>query len=233
MQDNLLVEIEDMCKKCDKHDTCDLKTCDEEIATANQLTMLLKLQQIANGFFMNTSYEIEDSGKETMNRNIISFGKNPKIDLLIQTLNNIPSDKKVIIWSNFTHAIDLMKEAIAKTDLGESLTVYKNDNAFEQVEKFKQDKYRFLIANPSKAGVGLNIQFSSYQIYFSNDFSYVKRDQAEGRQDRQGQKEKVTVIDLICKGTVDEMIIKALQAKKTLSMSLTALARVVKKGVLG
>jgi SNF2 family DNA or RNA helicase len=85
-----------------------------------------------------------------------------------------------------------------------------------------------MVANPKKLGVGQNIQFSHYQIFFSNSRSYVTRDQAIGRQHRQGQKEKVTVIDLITEDTVDELALEALKAKQDLNLTLSELSRVLK-----
>jgi len=77
-------------------------------------------------------------------------------------------------------------------------------------------------------GVGQNIQFSNYQVFFNNSYSWILRDQAEGRQHRQGQKEKVTIIDLLTKDTVDELRLEALMNKQDLALSLSQLSRVLK-----
>ena len=58
---------------------------------------------------------------------------------------------------------------------------------------------------------------ASYVIYYSNSYNLEVREQSEDRAHRIGQDKNVLVIDLIVKGTVDEMIISALKGKIKLS----------------
>lgn len=230
IEKQLMTQIKDMCKQCNKYEECKGEgACDNEMVVQSKLVAIMKLQQIACGFYINTVKIINDDGKEVDNSNIITFDKNPKLNLLIETINNIPSDKKIIIWSQFTHVIDIIKDRLSKAHLGGFLTIYKNQDAFQQVELFKRPEYRFLIANPSKAAAGLNIQFSSYQIFYSNNYSLIQRDQAIGRQDRKGQTEKVTVIDLMCEKSIDEVVHSAVQDKKNMSDFIVSFSRLLKK----
>jgi SNF2 family DNA or RNA helicase len=50
-------------------------------------------------------------------------------------------------------------------------------------------------------------------VYYSNDYSLEVRMQSEDRAHRIGQEQKVTYIDLIAEGTIDERIVKALNSK--------------------
>ena len=150
--------------------------------------------------------------------------------LLMSTLENIPDGRKVIVWTTYVHGVRMIYDAIVKAYGAESvLTCYGTQKGFQQVELFKDPKKWVLVANPTKAGVGLNIQFSNYQIFFNNSYSYVKKEQCEGRQHRQGQKDSVTVFELISKCTVDEIVLGSVRDKKNLSISLSALAKVIKK----
>jgi SNF2 family DNA or RNA helicase len=226
MKTNLVATIFNMCEKCNKKCEVD-NACDETISTKTALTLITKLQQIASGFYLNTVIKVADDGSETKEQNIIDFKENAKLKLLIETLGNIPNSK-IIIWSSFVHSIDIITDAIEKAGYGPVLKLYKDIDAFETVEKFKDPQYRILVANPSKGGVGLNIQFSNYQIFFAIDYSYIKRNQAIGRQVREGQKKKVTIIDLTCKDTIDEDILEAVNRKEELSEDLTSLANMRK-----
>jgi len=85
------------------------------------------------------------------------------------------------------------------------------------------------VANQAKGGVGLNITQSHYEIFWNNDYSYIKRDQAIGRQYRGGQKEKVFVIDLICKHSVDELILDTINNKRGTADFLVSLVRLCRK----
>ena len=50
-------------------------------------------------------------------------------------------------------------------------------------------------------------------IYYSNGYDLEKRTQSEARINRAGQTRKVTYIDIIAEGTVDEKIVQALRKK--------------------
>jgi len=230
MKKDCIAIIEDMCKLCSSKGKCDM-SCEQTLIAQNALTLTTKLQQIASGFYINSRTKISPDGKEIKEKSIITLEENPKLRLLIQVLNNIPSNKKVIIWAHYVPAIELIKKAIGNA-FGENryLTCYLKQDAFEQVQKFRDPQYRFLIGNQKKMGHGHNIQFSNYQVFFCNPYSYIQRDQAEGRQYRKGQELSVTVIDLVTKLTIDEVVLKALGAKVDLSMSLEQWARVLKKG---
>lgn len=228
MERDLISTIDQMCSKCDKQDNCD-SSCSNDIVAKSALVLSRKLHQIASGFYINTKITVDDNGRERNDSNTIFLKENPKLNLLIQTLNNIPQGKQVIIWSPYIPAIKLI-EARLTDAFGKDcfITCYEDQDAFDQVRKFENEKIPYIIANPTKMGVGQNIQFSHYQIFFMNSYSFVLRDQAEGRQHRKGQNEKVTVIDLVTEGTIDEIVLKALLKKKDLNISLSQLAKVLK-----
>lgn len=230
MKKDCIALIDDMCKLCSKKGKCDM-SCEQTLTAKNALVLTTKLQQIASGFYINSRTTMSPDGKEIKDRSVITLEENPKLRLLIRVLNNISSDRKVIIWGHYVHVIELIKKAVGNA-FGEDkyLTCYLKQDAYEQVQKFRDPQYRFLIGNQTKMGHGHNIQFSNYQVFFCNPYSYIKRDQAEGRQHRKGQELSVTVIDLITRFTIDELVLKALQSKVDLSLSLEQWARVLKKG---
>jgi len=228
---DLVAEIEDMCSKCDRKECCD-RSCEGEIEAKNALVLSQKLRQISCGFYKNTRYKVDVQGREKDDSNIITLDENPKLKLLIQYLSNIPKGKQVIIWTNYIHAVEIIKKAVEDAFGKNSyVTCYGKQDAFEQIKKFRESGIPYMISNISKMGVGHNIQFSNYQVFFSNSHSFIQRDQAESRQHRKGQKYSVTITDLVVQKTVDELIIKALDKKKDLSISLSELARLLKKDI--
>jgi SNF2 family DNA or RNA helicase len=197
---------------------------DYKLKVSNALTVTGKLHQISSGFVMDTVERLDEDGDLVDDydvneiKKIYFFKENPKLDLLMDAIKNeLPPDKKAVIWAVNTCAIDMIYDRLSKEKIGGCIKVYKDVNAFQAVESFKTEKYRFMIANPKKAGVGLNMQFSNYQYFYMNGFSYVVRDQAESRQDRKGQTESVNCIDLIAKKSADERIVKVLIEKKEMS----------------
>ena len=72
---------------------------------------------------------------------------------------------------------------------------------------------RFFVGNPKTGGYGLTLTSSHTVVYFSNDYSLEVRMQSEDRAHRIGQTSKVTYVDLMAEHTIDEKIVKALNAK--------------------
>jgi SNF2 family DNA or RNA helicase len=66
----------------------------------------------------------------------------------------------------------------------------------------------------------LRLTEASTVIYYSNNYDLEKRLQSEDRAHRIGQTNKVTYIDLVAKGTVDEKIVKALRNKLDLAQEV-------------
>jgi len=57
-------------------------------------------------------------------------------------------------------------------------------------------------------------------VFYSNNYDLEIREQAEARNHRIGTDNKVTYIDLVSKGTVDEKIVKALRSKLNLAQEV-------------
>jgi len=230
LKTELLTTIDDICGKCDKarvDGMCDNK-CEQDISAKNALVLVRKLQQITSGFYTNTRYEVDLEGHEENISNIIYFENNAKIGLLLEAMSQI--HRKTIIWSYSIPAIGLIVKAVEGAYGKDSyLTCYGAQNAFDQVNRFRDGNEQWMIANPSKMGTGQNIQFSSYQIFFDNSFSFIQKEQAEARQHRQGQLEKVTVIELIARRTVDERIVRVIDDKKDLSLTLSQWSKVFRR----
>ena len=73
--------------------------------------------------------------------------------------------------------------------------------------------FDFLLGNPKTGGYGLTLTSSHTVVYYSNDYSLEVRLQSEDRAHRIGQTSKVTYVDLMADHTIDEKIVKALNAK--------------------
>ena len=207
--------------------------CPNTLLIKNALVSAGKLAQICCGFFTETKTEFDENGV-ARNANVIHFmQENPKLDLVIAQLNNIPADEKVIIWSNFTSGIKLLCDRIGVAFGNDSyIAVYGDADAYVCTNRFKNEPgIRFAVMNPAKAGTGLNLQFGHYQFFFMNDYSMIKREQALARQDREGQKEKVLVTDFCGRidgaKAVDWNILDILMSKKQLSQLLTDMAKAI------
>jgi SNF2 family DNA or RNA helicase len=219
----LVTVVEDMCQQCSGSNfgymDCN-RGCGNAIMIDHALVLIGKRRQIASGFYIQTMVKLNSEGKEVNDSQVVKIGKNPKLKLLGDYLDEIPFDEKVIVWTHWVWTIKEIETYLKARKDGGVVVCYGDIDAFDAVERFKLTGIKYFLAMPSKAGVGLNIQFSSYQVWFSNHYSWIQYDQAIARQDRQGQKNKVTVCHLVCEGSADEDVLAVLKHKRELSISL-------------
>lgn len=83
------------------------------------------------------------------------------------------------------------------------------------LQRFR-DGARYLVANKTCAGYGLNLQFCHRVIYYSNDWDWATRAQSEDRVYRIGQSHEVQIIDMVTEGTLDRKILRCLARKERL-----------------
>jgi len=177
---------------------------DNPMTAASVLTQMIRLHQITCGHVKTDDGEVRSL-------------KNNRIKELIQVLQE--SDGKVIIWAVYRHDIQTIEKEIANEYGRKTVASYygdtKDDIRQSIVDDFmdRDSDLRFFIGNPKTGGYGLTLTCSHTVVYYSNDYSLEVRMQSEDRAHRIGQKDKVTYIDLIAEGTIDEKIVKALNNK--------------------
>ena len=69
------------------------------------------------------------------------------------------------------------------------------------------------MGQPKTGGFGITLTAANTVIYFSNSYDLEIRLQSEDRAHRIGQQNKVTYIDLVSPGTIDDKILTALRNK--------------------
>jgi SNF2 family DNA or RNA helicase len=146
-------------------------------------------------------------------------------EMLDDVAEVVKSGSKVIIWSRFRHDNRVLQQRL--NDLGIWNGIYDGGTSEkdrqEIVDAFNtNDDFKVFIGNTGSGGVGLTLLGTKtcpcYTAFFySNDFSYGKRQQAEARNHRIGQVNKVLYRDYVYKGTIEEYIMRKLRQKKDLS----------------
>ena len=177
-------------------------------SSANALTQIMRLQQIVCG------HVTLDSGEHVTL-------KNNRVEELMSAIAEL--DGKIIIWAHFRHDIEAIRLEIQKAYGMNSVATYFGDTTPEErsdiVLRFQDPSsdLRFFVGQPRTGGYGLTLTEASTMIYYSNGYDLEVRLQSEARIDRYGQKNKMTYIDLIAPGTVDEKIVKALRDKMNIA----------------
>jgi SNF2 family DNA or RNA helicase len=173
----------------------------DRVKIDNILEKLLRLQQITAGFFT------DEEGDMKM------LSSAPKIKELMQVIDE--TGGQVIIWCVFRKEIEMVAEALSKVGtVVEFHGGVSEEQRNENIKLFQEGKARFFIANPAAGGMGITLTAANTVIYMSNSFSYTDRAQSEDRAHRIGQEKHVTYIDIVMKGSVDELVQKALHSKQ-------------------
>jgi len=110
--------------------------------------------------------------------------------------------------------IEAIEALLKKKGIGYSLIYGATKDRAEQVQQFQTDpEVKVFIGQLQTTGMGLTLTAASVAVFYSLDFSYANYEQSRARIHRIGQKEKCLYIHLVCKNTVDEKIMAALQKK--------------------
>ena len=173
------------------------------VSTTTVMTQLMRLQQITCGHFT-----ADDGSTQEIPNN--------RIDELVDVLGEI--EGKVVIWGHWQKDMTQIIKAIVKEYGEKSVVDYYGLTPKEErqsnINRFQTDpECRFFVGTPATGGYGITLTAASNMIYYSNGYDLEKRTQSQARIDRIGQKYPMTYIDIICKDTVDERIVKALRKK--------------------
>jgi SWI/SNF-related matrix-associated actin-dependent regulator 1 of chromatin subfamily A len=138
-----------------------------------------------------------------------------KIEHTIElTQNIIDQDKKVIIFTNFTDALNRIADHFGKQAVRLDGSTSKPQRQYA-VDQFQEnDKIKVFVGNMRAAGVGLTL--TAAEVVIMNDLSFVPGDmsQAEDRAYRYGQKNNVLVYYPIFQNTIETIIYDIVNNKK-------------------
>lgn len=185
---------------------------DKWLLTETQLEAMTRFQQIIGGHF---PYDEEGGGHGVEPIQ----GTNPKLDALLDLVQDIPLNTKVIIWARFQPEIELIRNCLSEK--GYPVVTFYGKNTDEErksaVKEFQEGQARFIVSNPLVGGMGQTWTAATVVIYYSNSFSLENRLQSEDRAHRKGQEHAVTYFDIEANHKYDRMILKAISRKQSVA----------------
>lgn len=198
-----------------------------EIAVGNVqarmvLERVLRQRQIAAGF---VSYLTdEDMAAGVREPRIARLKKSPKTEETMAVLEQ--TDGKVVIWCTFTEEVEALRDTIAEVYGPQSVVTFYGKMTKEEQDEARHrlqgdPTCRFFVGNMAVGAIGITLTAASTEIYHSNSFSYLQRAQSEDRLHRLGQPNAVTIIDIVMKGTADELCFDAVMEKRDVAEFIT------------
>ncbi len=172
------------------------------------LTQMLRLQQITGGFIPTPGGEVAPIGTE-------------KLEALEETLDGLmDAGKKVVIFARFIPEIKAISERLTSSGINHVTLVGGVTSAGreEAIRQFQENPtVRVFLAQIATGGLGITLTAADTAIFYSVDYSLINYEQAKARIHRIGQTQKVTYINIVAEGTIDEEVLEALQGKLDLA----------------
>ena len=150
-------------------------------------------------------------------------GESIKIEELVNIVKeNVENGHKVLIFSSFRRVLDNVSKVFSRNDLSYYMIngSVKGKDRMNMVDKFNKDDTNCFLITLKAGGTGLNLIGADVVIHLDIWWNPQVENQATDRAHRIGQKNKVTVIKLVTKGTIEERIIELQEKKKKLSDNL-------------
>ena len=177
-------------------------------------TLYSKLRQICSGFYY-------DKDEDTNDRHTLILGESPKINALLNIIEDMPPRAKLVVFHVFQATGDLIAKALKKNKIK---FVNINHNAKDraaEIRVFKaKPEIKVAVANLTSASTGLNLQVANYCVTYELHDDPRIRQQSLKRIHRLGQHKTTYYYDFVCTGTIEERVLKFLQEGKSLKEEL-------------
>ncbi|KAH9195082.1 hypothetical protein AeNC1_002928 [Aphanomyces euteiches] len=171
---------------------------------------------------------IEPPEKPTPTTQDESWAGSSKLNQLVKDLKSIEKGRKVVVFSQWSHMLDLVESTLSK----HGYSCLRFDGTLKQEDRervllrFNNDPtIQVLVISLKAGGVGLNLTAASVVIMLDPWWNPGIEDQAIDRVHRLGQTRDVMVKTYIVQDTVEEMILQLQQRKATLASTVLATAK--------
>lgn len=147
-------------------------------------------------------------------------GGSAKLDTCMEVLENaIEGGHRILLFSQFTTMLDIIAEKLKERKVSYFMLTGSTGKAKRRdlVDKFQQGRAEVFLISLKAGGTGLNLTAADMVIHYDPWWNVAAQNQATDRTHRIGQENKVTVVKLIAKNTIEERILKLQEKKKDLA----------------
>ncbi len=150
-----------------------------------------------------------------------SCRESPKLDELKKILKELLEDpaNKIIIFSEWTKMLDLIREYLDQNLIGYALHTgqVKQNKRREEINRFKKDPDCRLFLSSDAGATGLNLQVANVVINMDLPWNPAKLEQRIARAWRKQQTRQVNVINLVCESSIEHRMMSVLKQKALLA----------------
>ena len=181
-------------------DTIATLTEGEVIAAPVVIAQITRLRQIA------VSTQLLSDG----------VAESAKFDALLELIQDNQEEHKIVVFSQFRRAVELFSEKLDKAGIKWTAVTgaVKQEDRHQATKDFQEDtETRVMLATIEAAAHGLTWTSADIAVFLDRHWTPAINTQAEDRLHRMGQKNSVTIINMVARGTVEEYIENMLEEK--------------------
>lgn len=201
-----------------------------KLTVASTINLMQRFSEITGGFYSYVDHDamsevsIDEKVKIKYKKKYLK--SNPKAKELMSLIKSMSDRESIIIWAvskmEIAYIVDMISREYGEDSIAQMHGDISKEDRTRFLDDFQNGKRKFIVGNQAIGGIGLNMTRAAVMIYFSNDFSYRRRIQSEGRIERMGQTRPMVYIDLKCVGSIDTYVVKALKNKQDFSEAIRA-----------
>lgn len=152
-------------------------------------------------------------------------GKKPpasaKLERLLELIDEmIPEGRRIIVFSQFTSMLDLIKPELDSRSYGWVELTGKSKDRKTPVDRFQSGEVPLILVSLKAGGTGLNLTTADTVILYDPWWNPAVEAQAIDRAHRLGQHKPVFVYRMIATGTIEEKILDLQHRKAALAEAL-------------
>lgn len=147
-------------------------------------------------------------------------GESAKLDTAMELVRNaVGGNHKVLIFSQFTTLLHLIEERLQQQKMEYYCLTGSTakEKRMHMVSSFNENEIPVFLISLKAGGTGLNLTAADMVIHLDPWWNVAAQNQATDRAHRIGQKNTVTVFNLIAKDTIEEKILKMQEQKRDLT----------------
>lgn len=147
-------------------------------------------------------------------------GGSAKLDQCLELIEScIEANHKILLFSQFTTMLDIIKEELNKRHIASYMIKgdTKKEKRLQYVEQFNKDDTPIFLISLKAGGTGLNLVGADIVIHYDPWWNVATQNQATDRAHRIGQKNVVTVYQMVTSQTIEEKIVQLQQSKQELA----------------
>lgn len=166
------------------------------IVATNPLVQLTRMGQFASAFA-----ELDEEGEVKLS------APSNKIDALLEVIEEMNGDS-LVVFAKSRQLVGLAEAALKRKGIEYALIVggQNADEREQQKENFQRGRVPVILCTIAAGGIGITLTKAHTALFLERSWSMVENSQAEDRIHRIGAEvhDKVTIVDLISIGTVEE-----------------------------